>query len=256
MTSTGLKLVALGLMLFDHIYTFIDEMPIWLTWLGRLAAPLFIFGMVWGLKYTHNRNKYLWNMYLWNVGMAIGNVIVSYFIHNAKAPLKNNIFTTILLIGIIVTIIESFLNNNKECAKQLLFLLLGAQVLSILLVPLSSVLLPDSYNVYLLPSSVFPSLLFCEGGFLWVIFGVILYFIKQNKRMLSVTMITFSLICLLLGGINLTYKNLFLQNYQWMMVAALPLMLCYNGKRGYGLKWLFYLFYPIHIFLLYWIGSF
>lgn len=40
-----------------------------------------------------------------------------------------------------------------------------------------------------------------------------------------------------------------------MMIAALPLMLTYNGKKGQGYKWLFYVFYPVHIFLLYWLGG-
>ncbi len=27
-------------------------------------------------------------------------------------------------------------------------------------------------------------------------------------------------------------KNSILQNYQWMMIASLPLMLLYNGEKG------------------------
>ncbi|MBP8312513.1 hypothetical protein J4G49_07380 [Clostridium neonatale] len=41
-----------------------------------------------------------------------------------------------------------------------------------------------------------------------------------------------------------------------MMIAALPFMLCYNGKKGTGLKYLFYFFYPIHIAILYLVGNF
>ena len=37
-----------------------------------------------------------------------------------------------------------------------------------------------------------------------------------------------------------------------MMVFALPLLWYYNGKKGkYSLKYLFYCFYPLHIWLLY-----
>ncbi len=39
--------------------------------------------------------------------------------------------------------------------------------------------------------------------------------------------------------------------YQWMMIGSLPLMLCYNGKRGKGGGRFFYLFYPVHIWLLF-----
>ena len=30
----------------------------------------------------------------------------------------------------------------------------------------------------------------------------------------------------------------------------------YNGQKGHGLKWLFYLFYPGHLFLMYCIRMF
>lgn len=36
-------------------------------------------------------------------------------------------------------------------------------------------------------------------------------------------------------------------NYQWMMIAALPFMLLYDGRRGRPVKWLFYWFYPLHL---------
>ncbi|MGN0675508.1 MAG: TraX family protein, partial [Oscillospiraceae bacterium] len=45
-------------------------------------------------------------------------------------------------------------------------------------------------------------------------------------------------------------------NFQWMMIFALPFMLAYNGKKGRGLKNLFYAYYPLHIAALYIIGSF
>ena len=34
------------------------------------------------------------------------------------------------------------------------------------------------------------------------------------------------------------------------MVFALPLLLLYNGKRGRGFKYFFYLYYPAHILLI------
>ncbi|WP_414637085.1 TraX family protein [Acetobacterium sp.] len=40
-----------------------------------------------------------------------------------------------------------------------------------------------------------------------------------------------------------------------MMITTLPLMLLYNGEKGMGLKYLFYIFYPLHIVLLFFIGN-
>jgi len=43
---------------------------------------------------------------------------------------------------------------------------------------------------------------------------------------------------------------------QWLMAAALPLMLRYNDQKGPGLKYFFYFFYPAHTFLLFWLANF
>lgn len=39
------------------------------------------------------------------------------------------------------------------------------------------------------------------------------------------------------------------------MVFVLPLILMYNGKEGRKYKWFYYLFYPMHIWILYAIAN-
>lgn len=51
------------------------------------------------------------------------------------------------------------------------------------------------------------------------------------------------------------YTSMFKYNYQWMMIFALLFMLLYNGKKGSGFKNLFYTYYPLHIVILYCIGT-
>ncbi len=46
--------------------------------------------------------------------------------------------------------------------------------------------------------------------------------------------------------------NIFLQGYiQVFAVLALPLILLYNGEQGPRMKYVFYLFYPLHLLLLF-----
>lgn len=46
MSSFYLKMLALVLMVIDHVAQFIPGMPVWMHWIGRLAAPVFaVFGV-------------------------------------------------------------------------------------------------------------------------------------------------------------------------------------------------------------------
>lgn len=259
MNGTLLKLIALILMLADHIHQFIPDMPIFLTWLGRLSAPIFMFCMAWGIFYTHDRKKYLLNMYFWSIGMAAGEVLLSILFPTAeKTPiLFNNIFATLLSVGIIISIIDLYrTEQSKRATKYLLFFIASHFVSALMVISLLMLPIPQEYNLNLLVNALFPNVLFCEGGFLWVGVGVGFYFFRNKKLHLSLFFIGVSLFYFVATvGTFFTYERIFLQAYQWMMIGALPFMLLYNGKKGKGLKWLFYIFYPAHIYILFILGA-
>jgi len=73
LTSTGLKWIALLLMILDHIhymFGFTEAIPDLFSMLGRLAAPLFLFCLVEGFSKTRNRKKYFLKIYLVSVLMS------------------------------------------------------------------------------------------------------------------------------------------------------------------------------------------
>lgn len=251
MTSTTLKLIALVLMLCDHIHQFIGGAPIWLTWLGRISAPLFFFCTIWGIYYTHNRKKYLLHMYLWGIGMGIGDFVLSVLVPNPHSLPVNNVFVTLLLVGIIVSIIELYQNGEKTLFWKLFFAFIAMQIVSTILC-FFSLRYAQFPMLQGIPGSILPNLLFCEGSIVFVAMGVTLYFTRNNKVKMSLWFFAFCLIFIPFGALS----TMLSKNYQWMMVFALPLMLLYNGKKGKGMKWLFYIFYPAHVFLLCWLGSF
>ncbi|WP_375709512.1 TraX family protein [Latilactobacillus curvatus] len=51
------------------------------------------------------------------------------------------------------------------------------------------------------------------------------------------------------------FTGLFTSNTQWMMIFAIIPILLYNGQKGRSMKYFFYLFYPIHIWLLFILAS-
>lgn len=256
MTTTAIKLIALALMLLDHIYEFFAGAPIWLTWLGRISAPLFLFTMVWGLFYTSDRRKYLVNMYLWGVLMAAGDVVVTVLVPNAHAAPSNNIFVSLLLVGLIVTAAELVIKHRTKEGLLLFAALAAAQLAGELVLGLLNTAGVNS-AIRLLVIAALPNIMLCEGSIYFVLGGVLLYFAKESRLKLTVAYLIFTIVfagSFGLGG--LTAEWLLYHNYQWMMIAALPIMLCYNGRRGADLKWLFYILYPAHIYLLCIIGSF
>jgi len=254
MPTGFLKIIALFLMLMDHITYFIPDMPEYFHWLGRLSAPIFIFCLVIGFTHTRDQKKYLFRLYIFSVCMGIFNLFLNTIYQERYFELTNNFFTPLFLIALIIYLI---IENNKK--YWLLFL--GWQVISFifivimvefLCIPNLSSLLPT----YMFYGTICANIIFIEGGILFVILGVIFYFTRNNKINFSIFYIFF---CIVIYFLDRRYGNMreivgYLIPFgseQWMMCGAFPFMLFYNGKKGIGLKYLFYIFYPLHIYLLY-----
>ena len=58
-SSFTLHIIAMLLMLCDHFWATILFQYDWLTWVGRLAYPIFAFMLVEGYFHTHNLKKYM-----------------------------------------------------------------------------------------------------------------------------------------------------------------------------------------------------
>lgn len=254
MNNTVLKLIALVLMLIDHIAEFIPGIPVWFHWLGRISAPVFMFCMIWGFYYTHDRKKYLLRMYGFGALMATLDLVFNSIFKEPYMYIINNIFVTLFLIGVIVWLMEYRRENKKKGTKLILAFAVG-QVVSTALCILATTYIP-LYGVGMFVGAITGNLLFNEGSFIFVFLGVLLYFNKESKKSLSLAYGSFCVVYFLLtisAGFNI--EALFLHNYQWMMIASLPFMLLYNGQKGKGMKYLFYVFYPVHIVVLFLIGN-
>ena len=122
MNILTIKIIALILMLMDHIGEFFPDSPIWFRWLGRLAAPLFFYALAVGFRHTRNRKKYLLRLYLANVGMVFFNQIMCMLQRKldyvAYQPKNHNIFTTLFCAGVLICIWE----NRKEKKKFLTYI--------------------------------------------------------------------------------------------------------------------------------------
>lgn len=260
MTTTALKILALVFMLIDHIGQFIPGVPVWFGWIGRISAPLFMFCVIWGFSYTLDKKNYLTRLYLFGVGMAIMNLILNKLYINTGVYITNNFISTLFLVGFLILLIYK---NEKK-----LYIIFGIwQLVSSLLciILVEFIAIPNFYDAtpsYMFYGSLFGNIFFIEGGIFFLVLGILLYLTRNNKKNLIIYYSSFSVFTYLLityfgSSHNFGFISYLIPftDYQWMMIAALPFMLVYNRQKGVGLKYLFYIFYPLHIAILYMVGQ-
>lgn len=306
MSTTALKLIALILMTVDHVGQFIPNMPIALHWIGRLSAPVFLYCTVQGISHTRNRKNYLLRLYAAGIIMGVLPIIllvIGLSIPNfSPQSFSNNIFRTLFCLSVLCCLIDSFQRKVKNRKKYLLIYIFWQAGAYLVLLLISKINSASPTTPLTIVSEFLPNLLgsiyYLEGGWIFLILGILLFCTKDNKRAFAVGYLSFCVVYFLLtatqlvahvlikiqylayllkaqwladfqtwlyeiiwmhSGLTPNYSpslNLFFTDYQWMMVGALPLLLAYNGQRGKGYQYFFYLYYPAHIVLLYFVGGF
>lgn len=255
-TGFKLKLIGLMLMVFDHIHEFFNysgSIPIAFKWVGRIVAPIFIFMTVEGYTHTRSKKKYMLRLYLGSIIMNIGNLLIPrYFERTDNLGLMNNIFATLFLITVYLCIVDFTTKAIKE--KNALRIFTG-MILFIAPIALGVLLIMNMSNNITIGylALVIPTPLFVEGGSVFIVLGIIMYLLRENKKKLIIVYTIISLALMFTG--EFSTNGLFVNNFQWMMIFAAPLLYLYNGQKGKGMKYLFYVFYPAHIYVFYIISS-
>ncbi|MEG1135019.1 MAG: TraX family protein [Cellulosilyticaceae bacterium] len=256
-TNFDLKVIALILMIGDHLYYFFgytEKIPVLFSQVGRLSGYIFLFVVLEGFKHTSNRKKYVLRLYGLSVLMGCMNygIMTMGLIRKDGFYPMNNIFATFTLL----TIIWQGIDYLKERKK-----LKGIGFLSLAIVPnLLAFLLP----MHMMPilggvmTTVLPLPMFVEGGVFWLLSGVILYVFKEHKKLQMTLFGVYTLLWTiglpLFMGMELSISNLFSTYYEWMGIFAIPILILYNGERGKSMKRFFYIFYPAHVYIFYFIS--
>ena len=223
-----LKLLGMALMLLDHLKQFIPGMPLWFGWLGRIVAPIFFYFIVEGFFHTRDRKKYMLRLAIWAVITKAGSTLLQYALPGGS-PIMNNIFLSLLMALLLLTAIE-WTKATGRIALGTLYIVLA--------------IIGGTFT---------------EASILGVMMTFVFYFCRGNKGNMALAYVL-SMLFITLGlefsspNPMFTYENLFLINYQWMMIFAIIPILLYDGSRGYHAPWskyMFYVFYPVHIWLLY-----
>ena len=216
MSSFVLKIIAIISMFLDHLsYTIYGGFS-WLNYIGRLAFPIFAFQITEGYLHTKDLKKYFIRLGTFAIFSQI-----PYFIFTST-------FTDIFTLNIFFTLFSGLLAIfifDKFENKYLGFL--GATLIAII-----SEYLHFDYG--------------CFGILIIFIF----YIFKNNQIRMSIAFV----FAVTLKYIIFLTKNDFYYAYYvlalFTMLSIIPILL-YNQKQGKNIKYLFYIFYPVHLFLLY-----
>ena len=215
LTGNMLKIIALITMTFDHIGVQLFPQYEWLRIVGRLSFPLFAYMIAEGCRYTKNRAKYL--------GMIAG-------------------------LGVVCQLVYFFaMNSLYQC------ILITFSLSIVLIYSIDFAVKRQKIYYYALPVFVFASVyfivaylpLYLDGFYIdygiWGILTPVFAYIFKNKW-LSIGM----------AALPLTALAITNGNVQWVSMFSLLLLALYNGKRGkWRIKHLFYIYYPLHLVLIY-----
>lgn len=258
LTSYQLKLIAMFLMLLDHIYyyfSYTNMIPIQFKWVGRIVAPLFIFVAQEGFYHTRSRVKMLLRLYLFSVGMNLITLkINTLFPRPDGIIMMHSMFSTIFLVGVYISLYDYMIDNFKrgEKAKSLIAfigMILPLAINILLFINIEKI----PQNLYFIIANFIPLPLLVEGSFVFIALGLMLYVYRNNKVAQSLVIIMVSITLMPIQDMSI--QNMFTY-YNWMMIFSLPFIWAYNGQKGKGMKYLFYIFYPAHIYILYLLSVF
>ena len=230
-TSFSLHIMAMVFMLCDHLWgtSYVNHEVF--TCVGRLTFPIYAFMLVEGYFHTSNLKKYVKRLLLFALiseipfNLMMGSSIL-FPIH------QNALWSLLISFGLVHW-------NEKTKEKQVWKRILVG-IATYCIVYLGGIITFVDYH---------------HAGILMVL---TFYFFRGRKwwNYLGQLLCMWYINCEMLGGfgyeINLFGDTYFISRQGFALLALIPIWL-YKGKQGYhskNLQSLYYVFYPLHLFVL------
>lgn len=236
LTSNMLRTIAVLLMLSDHIWATAMNLGDWMTYIGRMAFPIFAFQIAEGFVHTSNFKKYALRL----LGFAIITEIPFNFFYSSRwfNPYHQNVLFTLLLGLLAIKVIDGIKKDRsgKNIALSVLYLLL------------------------ILLASVIG---FVDYGHLGMLTVVMFYLMRDFPfawlgQLVGMILLNITFFEGLVFPVEILGKTFEIPSQGFAVFALIPIWL-YSGRKGKSSKALqygFYAFYPVHMLILYLIKYF
>lgn len=215
--GTTLKIIAMISMVFDHAGDMFFPEVMWPRMIGRLGMPVFSFCIAEGYAHTRNKKKYLCRI---GIFALISEVPFDLAFEGRIGFDHQNIMLTYFL-SVAALMLFDLIRGIKDPEGK------------------PAPVWKTVFGVFVVAAIAVLALLLRAD---YTIFGVIsvflFYVLRQKHHLLRV-------------GVGTAFLALTrtVGYYCATGFSFIPLAM-YNGKKGKGLKWLFYFFYPAHLLLL------
>lgn len=237
LNSNSIKLIAVFAMTVDHIAWMLfpgyptDFLPVIMHIIGRITCPIMCYCVAEGFHYTKNINKYTLRMFLFALISHFAYIFASenYTDVHSFIPFYNGgILNQTSVMWSLAFGLVMLRTAYSEKIKN--------KTLKVLLILLICVLaLPSDWS--------------CVASLFILSFGTNRNNLKMQSVWLIIYAAVYSLVYIL--AIDTVYGIL-----QMSVVLAIPIIYAYNGERGKNIKfnkfmkWFFYIYYPLHLFII------
>ena len=277
-SSFILKIVAMVTMTFDHIGFLLSEVVGYNYWLvivfriiGRIALPLYCLMITEGVLHTKNKGNYLLRLGIMATSITIALVVGVEAFGIDSIRQEGNIFIDLILGAVCVWA----LTRKEWYFKVLIIIPLGIGVASYFATSLE---IQQNILIHWFPYFLRPQYFFYGIGMIILFYVAYLLkdlFLKQYSQNSGIPVESlegttieriainlFSILMLVIATLGLFVMSLFVNAFwiasiQNAALIAGAFILLYNGKRGYNAKWFqygSYLYYPLHLLIIFGIG--
>lgn len=238
--SNMVKTIAIIAMTIDHITWMIypgypkEITPIILHIIGRITCPIMCYFIAEGYHYTKDINKYTKRLFVF--------ALISHFAY---------VFASMNFVDW-KSFIPFYYGSPLNQTSVMWSLAWGLVMLRVVNSPIIKSNLTKVCLLILICLISFPSDWSCVASLCILAFGT-------NRGKLKIQMLWMVFYVAIYATVYYFAIDKIYGLLQMAVVLSVPIIIMYNGKRGNNqrvnhiMKWLFYLYYPLHLFIIGWL---